>query len=74
MSHRPSTPPAPSPYLGETPSQSLRRKLPYYVFGLAIGCVLVGLMVMLRQMTAPTVPVAPAPLIDQSPTNASPAR
>jgi hypothetical protein len=53
-------PPPPPPYLGETTSQSLRRKLPYYIFGLALGCVLVGLILMLKQFIMPQ-PPAPTP-------------
>lgn len=49
------------PPLHETPSQSLRRKLPYYLIGLAIGCFVVGIMIMLRQMAAPPAPPADQP-------------
>jgi hypothetical protein len=58
MSQRPPDPP---PYLGETPRQSVQRKLPYYLLGLAIGCVLVGLLLMLRQMVVPPGAVGPNP-------------
>lgn len=49
------------PPLHETPSQSLRRKLPYYLIGLAIGCFVVGIMIMLRQMATPPAPPAGQP-------------
>ncbi|MFN7019697.1 MAG: hypothetical protein ACK4WH_00030 [Phycisphaerales bacterium] len=39
----------PAPPFGESPRQSLQRKIPYYLLGLAIGCVLVGFMVLARQ-------------------------
>lgn len=53
-------PPDPPAYLGETSRQSAQRKLPYYMLGLAIGCVLVGLILMIKQFTTPSTPPQPA--------------
>ena len=62
-------PPDPPPYLGETTRQSVQRKLPYYLLGLALGCVLVGIIMMIKQMSSSPSPTSPA---SSSPGQSSP--
>lgn len=57
-----STPPRqPDTYLGETRAQGLQRKLPYYLLGLAIGCIMVGVIVVMRQRALGPTPGQPSP-------------
>lgn len=52
---------SPVPGFDESPRRSLQRKLPYYLLGLAIGCVLVGFMVLARQSALRTQPTQEDP-------------
>lgn len=49
---RKDSPLQPPSYLAETPNQAMRRKLRYYIQGLAIGFLMLGMILLLRLMLA----------------------